>query len=622
MRILVPWLKRYALPLALCSIAALSQSARAQTEDRETVRLDRRLGTLIRSIDDIKWQNITIYRLEDEYKQRLIKGMEAEDKGDIEYVESIGQTIAADPLPDFSETVRQLAQSAVTNRGKNFARFKAALAQKYSIDPDDLDETELQNALSRTLSVIAKRETRPKEFYLVTSREKNPPRLIALLGVKPNESTGNPMMTGNPWVGTELYKFLVSNGPDSTMYSELKQSVQVEGTPGLTNQMFVLRDLSQIALAPKTHARASYLEADKYQYVLTGISAGRPLRSDYAAPSDSGAAEDASFGGFGVLDLGLGGASTKNANNKVQGAEIPKTTETPYEISVGTDVIASFVSYDLREKKIPDPNWGIELRNGFDELNYPSIWGGRLTLDAILENIKIGAVLPQIRFGDSTIATSGIGSRPQAILGGYGIAMSGDFTAPLLDNSGLFNFYASYTFGEGKTDKTVLRTFAKRNGRFEVEQLGEVGYVIRYAAQAYYSFGFYLDDEARHLFRLKIGGTVYGVDTEVRQQDTTVVAVGETSTPTVFSKITSETVGGVSGKVEYMKGGQKIPYGASLQYQDQSLLSDIWLQFIINPRFDLKVGLKYFTPVFREPHAWENANYVVPSVSLKYHFGG
>ena len=49
------------------------------------------------------------------------------------------------------------------------------------------------------------------------------------------------------------------------------------------------------------------------------------------------------------------------------------------------------------------------------------------------QGYHIGAVLPEFRFGDSTIGTSGFGSSQQKIIGGYGIAISGDFAAPVLE---------------------------------------------------------------------------------------------------------------------------------------------------------------------------------------------
>lgn len=238
-----------------------------------------------------------------------------------------------------------------------------------------------------------------------------------------------------------------------------------------------------------------------------------------------------------------------------------------------------------------------------------------MTLNAILENIRIGAVLPMIRFGDSTIATSGIGSRPQKIIGGYGISFEGDFTAPVIQSSGLFNFHGSYTFSEVAPDQMTPFMFRP------VETVGEEAYLIRYDFQAFYSFGFFADPAARHLFRLKLGGTVYGVETMRREEDTE-LPVSETEEPVYkLEKVNSDANGGVAGAIEYMRTGTWVPFGARLQYVDNSILTNLWMQFAVARNLDLKFDLKYFTPVFRDPHAWESPNLVVPAVTVRYHFG-
>ena len=390
----------------------------------------------------------------------------------------------------------------------------------------------------------------------------------------------------------------LSHPGDSGLYTDLRSAV-AEGSESLTNQMFVLRDLSEISLAPPTRAQATYISEDRFPYVLTSISEGRPLRQqDSARLFNANLFTDPTVPGFSAA---------------------PGTVEYPYEISVGTDVIASFMAYRMTNDTlpVPEPEWGVELRNNFDEINYPSIWGGRLTLNAILENIRLGAVLPQIRFGGNTVDSSGIGSRQQKIIGGYGLALSGDFAAPLLNNSGLFDFYGSYTFSEANTEGIRL---------FEGTGAPELGYLIRYAFQAYYSFGFFADADAKHLFRLKFGGTVYGVEAFSREVDPEFVPGQEDEeAPTTLVKQWNRSRGGVSGRIEYMKGGQMVPWGAGVQYFDQSILANVWLQFAINNRLDLKLEGKYFTSFDGDDrlitHPWENPNIIVPSLSVKYHFG-
>ncbi|HVK39561.1 MAG TPA: hypothetical protein VNA88_13570 [Candidatus Kapabacteria bacterium] len=610
---------------ALCVLfvglaAAFVQPLSAQTtEDREVTKLNRRLNSLIRSIDDIKWNNITIYRLEDEFRQRLISGMQAEDRADLDRLAGFCETIYDEPLPgDCAEAMISIASST---RGRTPAGFKSAIAQRYNIDAEYIDEEELSQAYSLARSIVTRRDARPKQFYLITSRDKNPTRLIALLGVSVSDATGE-IAIKNVWAGSDLFTYLSTNSPnssDGSTYEELRSQASEQSPSGLSNQMFTLRKLDEILITDRTTVRATAIDEGRYQNVLIGVSEGRPLRAPYKAPvdeSDSTAVPEEEgdlFGPSGGGD-GLFGETGGTPSNVFANSTQPGTQEYPYEIGIGTDVLASFRAYDL-SGPIAAPKWGIELEANYDELNYPSIWGGRMTLSAILENIRIGAVLPMIRFGDSTIATSGIGSRPQKIIGGYGIAFEGDFTAPVIQNSGLFNFHGSYTFSEVGPEQ--MTPFMFRPGT----TIGEEAYLIRYDFQAFYSFGFFADPAARHLFRLKVGGTVYGVETLRREEDTT-LPVSETETPEyTLVKHNSEANGGVSGAIEYMRTGTWVPFGARLQYVDNSILTNLWMQFAVARNLDLKFDIKYFTPVFRDPYAWESSNLVVPAVTVRYHFG-
>src|SRR5690348_10897424 len=55
-------------------IIAYTSPLRAQTDTNKTKqRLSRSLANLSRAIDEIKWANVTIYRVQDELKQRLIQ---------------------------------------------------------------------------------------------------------------------------------------------------------------------------------------------------------------------------------------------------------------------------------------------------------------------------------------------------------------------------------------------------------------------------------------------------------------------------------------------------------------------------------------------------------------------
>lgn len=610
--------------LAIVAGVAGVPSATAQN-DKEITRQDRRIDNLIRSIDDIVWSNVIIYRLQDDFKNRLVTSMQAEDSADIEQLESIGEIIAPAPLPNFASNALAIIGSP---RGRTVPLFTQAICQRYQEFECEYDFDPELMARAHTIasSIHQSRLSRPKDFFLVTSRDRENPRLIALLGI--NMETGSPSLMSFRRVGSQLYDYLATNNNDSTMYGELKEAVRL-GAGGISNQMFLLRDLSKVQIVEHTKAIATYIDEEEYPWVIRSISLGRPIREEWTPPptADSGAE-----GGDDVIDLGAllsGGGSdifgVEKSQSVVDGAAVKGAVEYPNEIVVGTDVVVGYYSYEMKEKEkqVKETKWGLELLNNFDELNYPSIWGGRLTLNALLRNIKIGAILPQQRFGGNTVAESGLFEKPQKILGGYGIAFGGDFAAPLINNSGLFNFHGSYTFSEASTDALAPTIYTVQPGdsslgRPDVD--GDDVYLIRYAFQGYYSFGFYADNEAEHLFRLKLGGSVYGVDTYERRQVNRVGSDIQDTVPTL-EKSADKTVGGVAGKIEYMKGGTDIPYGLGFQYFDGSVLSNVWLQFIVLRNLDVKLEGKFFSPLFRDAQPWEESSLVIPSIELKYHFG-
>lgn len=609
-------LRRTTLPFLAILVLLLPYAALAQpAENRDIARLNRRLKSLVNTFDGLRWSNVTIYRVGDEYKQRILKFLSEADEPDKLRLCAIvnGWLDEEKPCSEIFDKVNNAAKRADPNR--NFARFKQLLGQQLDgLDLEGYEEQEIRDAATLATSISQRVTGRPDNFYLVTSRGGTRPRLIAMLGVKGDEATGNIRIASDAfvWAGGDLYDNLRLNSADTGMYEELKEAVAEKNGQIVVNRTFALRSFDSIEIAPRTTLKAQYLEEGQYDWVLTGVSEGRPLRGE-AKPDDTSSSDGASSPfDFGSL------VDAPASGSKVAGAIVPGTGEYPYELAVGTDVIVSFRNYKIVNKNQPRLKWGVELRSNFDEINYPSIWGGRMTLNAVLENIKIGAVLPQLRFGGNSLDSSGFGDSHQPIIGGFGAAISGDFDAPMLSNSGLFNFYGSYTFGETMAKSLRATKFDSLNS---ITQAGDVGYLIRYAAQAYYSFGFFADLRAEHLFRVKIGGGVYGVDMYRRRLDPK--APAEDTTTFIMDKdlFGSSSHGGVGGKIEYMRGGTKYPFGIGFQYFDQSILGNIWLQFSVSQRWDLKFEGKYFTPLFRDPHAWENKNLVVPSVTVKYHFG-
>lgn len=605
----------------------------------DSVRLNRKLKNLLVSQDNIsglrglRFANVSIYKLSAELTERLRRFLSKDDASDSAQVCAIA-TVWLDDERSCPEIFTAISGAVGPLDPRRFGdQIRQALATRLGLpDKDDIDVNEFNTVIATFQSLRNRAAQRPNSFYLVASRDASKPRLIGLLGF--TTSGGNMTLSGQQfvWVGDDLYSWLGSNQDYNGMYTDMRDAIVEGNRDVLQNVTYAIRDIDDISIVDRTKARATVIDENTYAWVLTGISDGRPLRQK---PPDTNSSSTGLGNPFGSSGSFLGGVATSPFTH----AEVPGTGEYPYEVSIGSDVLASFRAYEIKNENQPFPKWGVEVKNNFDEINYTSIWGGRVTASALLENIKIGAVLPSFRFGE-TIAQSGIGARPQSIIGGYGASMSGDFAFPLLDNSGLFSFYTSYTFSEASTDKIAPQndTFILNPDSTSIvanldAKTGETGYLVRYAAIGYYSFGFFADQYANHMFRIKIGGGAYGIDSYKRLIDIsdtlafiealrTESAEGTPDTLRTFARLspTVESRGGVAARIEYMRGGTKYPFGAALQYFDGSLLANAWLQFAISPHFDLKFEGKFFTPVFREPRAWELNNLVVPSATVRYHF--
>jgi hypothetical protein len=103
-----------------------------------------------------------------------------------------------------------------------------------------------------------------------------------------------------------------------------------------------------------------------------------------------------------------------------------------------------------------------------------------------------------------------------------------------------------------------------------------------------------------------------------RWSDKDSVVGGETKQ--FFRKFDSEFIGGISGKVEFMNTSWSTPLGASLQYFDEAVLGNVWLQLQASDNLGFRIDANIFTPVFRDPRAWENNAVFMPSIRAILNF--
>jgi hypothetical protein len=262
------------------------------------------------------------------------------------------------------------------------------------------------------------------------------------------------------------------------------------------------------------------------------------------------------------------------------------------------------------------PQYGAEIKFGLDEINYPSFFSERIMVRAIWDNIKLGFILPTSGWSSFTKDVFDVDRR--FTYAGVGISGAFDFPIKVIPQSGVFSMSGSYVFGDANapTYKDRQKMYDENGFEYINDDLFYNDYLIRYTAQAHYTFGFSIDES--YLFRFGIGGTLYGAETWRDYQETSDL---EESIIT-YKKSDNETVGGLSMKVEFMSRDITTPFGASLQYFDESLFANIWMQVpIVIEAFFVRIEAKGFVAAFKETlHPWENKSVLIPSVRLVFNF--
>jgi hypothetical protein len=192
--------------------------------------------------------------------------------------------------------------------------------------------------------------------------------------------------------------------------------------------------------------------------------------------------------------------------------------------------------------------------------------------------------------------------------GGVGVAAEFDFPFKVIPQSGVFHASLGYIFGDAKEpnykDKPTLDDYV----------LYASDYLIRANAQLHYTFGVSIDDD--YWFRFGIGGTVYSAEHWNYE-------IPETVDPPElsYSKDKTETIAGISGKIEFMSKNILTPFGASLQYFDEALGLKLWLEIpVIENTFALRFDASGYFTAFRDPHPWEHSSVFVPQIRFIFNF--
>lgn len=348
----------------------------------------------------------------------------------------------------------------------------------------------------------------------------------------------------------------------------------------------------------------------------------------------------------------------------------PQEYDSPNELTIGLFDLIRFRHYGKLEEfdeegnLIPDeaegdssvkriynknlPLYGVELRYGMPEINYPSLWSERMTLNVMWQSNKFGIVLPTN--GWSSLATDVFSAQRKLTHAGLGIYGSLDFPIKLVNQGGVFNFNGSYVFGPAATNPVSTQfMFAGRNASGQSDSASyrslDLSYLPRFHAQAHYSFAVDIDRTA--FFRFKLGATMYVIQrfAELEQQNGNdengrpiyekknrqidQYSYDDLSILNRFDQLKiaamnglqgSEVVAGLSGRIEFMNRSRTVPWGASMQFFDGSISGDVWAQVPVVNGFDLRIMAQYFQVALRDPKPWEEQTIVQPSLQMLFNF--
>ena len=348
----------------------------------------------------------------------------------------------------------------------------------------------------------------------------------------------------------------------------------------------------------------------------------------------------------------------------------PQEYDSPNELTIGLFDLIRFRHYGKLEEfdeegnLVPDdaegdstvkrvynknlPLYGVELRYGMPEINYPSLWSERMTLNVMWQSNKFGIVLPTN--GWSSLATDVFSAQRKLTNAGLGIYGSLDFPIKLVNQGGVFNFNGSYVFGSAASNPVSTQfMFAGRNTSGQSDSASyrslDLSYLPRFHAQAHYSFAIDIDRTA--FFRFKLGATMYVIQrfAELEQQNgndengrpiyekknrqVDQYSYEDLSTLNRFDQLKiaamnglqgSEVVAGLSGRIEFMNRSRTVPWGASLQFFDGSMSGDVWAQVPVVNGFDLRIMAQYFLVALLDPKPWEEQTIVLPSLQMLFNF--
>ncbi|TAL67276.1 MAG: hypothetical protein EPN82_14980 [Bacteroidetes bacterium] len=250
------------------------------------------------------------------------------------------------------------------------------------------------------------------------------------------------------------------------------------------------------------------------------------------------------------------------------------------------------------------PTLGLEMKYGIEEVNFPSFWSERMSISAIWQSVKLGVILPTD--GWASMTKDLFNQERTMTHGGAGVTGAFDFPFKVVPQSGVFHFNFGYVFGDAAQAEYKNRKISAIDYKYEDNNIYN-DYIIRTNASFHYTFGVKVDED--YWFRFGIGTSMY-----TAEKWANMIVASVPSPKVAFKKISDETILGISGRIEFMATNAITPFGGSVQYFDEALYMDIWLQIpVIGNSLALRLDTKAFFPAFRNTkRAWEVDNMFIP----------
>ena len=260
------------------------------------------------------------------------------------------------------------------------------------------------------------------------------------------------------------------------------------------------------------------------------------------------------------------------------------------------------------------PTLGLELKYGIEEVNFPSFWSERMSVSAIWQSVKLGVILPTD--GWASMTTDVFKQTRTMTHAGAGVTGAFDFPFKVVPQSGIFHFNFGYVFSDAvpadyKKDKYPERkTLSATNYKYE-DNIIFNDYLIRGNATLHYTFGVKVDED--YWFRFGIGASMYTAEKWIY-----IIDPASPTPKLLFKKMGDETVAGISGRIEFMTTNAITPFGGSVQYFDEALYGNLWLQIpVIGNSLALRLDTKAFFPAFRKTvRPWEVESMFIPMARI------